>query len=373
MSVRRNHRGKWIVDIVYTHIDGREQRITRTSPVQSRRGAERFERQVRQALLDGTYQRKEEEQEAPAMPTLAGFVDERWLPTYPAAAGNRPCTVKARKWALKHIKAAVGHLPLDRINAEEVERFAAILRGEDKALSPKSVKEILGALRRVLVSAVEWEVIDHLPRFPKVKVPQQDFDWFTPEESRRLLEASTDEEGRVMLLCALHTGVRAGELVALEWRDLDWDRREVVIRRNKPASEKRAGPTKNGRIRRIPMTGELEAGLRRIRHLRGPLVFCRPDGSYLLEKDRRRVLSDACKGAGLRRVRWHDLRHTMASQAVARGVPLPVVQSWLGHTTITMTMRYAHLSPDVGREWIKVLEEDAAPREHGANISGEGS
>ena len=335
--------------------------------MQTRRGAEQFERQRRQALLDGTYRRKEVE-EKQTMPTLDTFVQDRWLPTYPAAAGNRPCTVLARKWALKHILPELGPLPLDTIGAENVERFAASLRG--KGLSPKSVKEICGALRRVLVSAMEWEVIDRLPRFPKIRVPQQDFDWFTREESRCLVDGAENEEDRVLLLCALHTGIRAGELVALEWKDLDWSRRELVIRRNKPASQKTAGPTKNGRIRRIPMTGELEKGLRRIRHLRGPLVFCRLDGSYLSPKDLQRVLTHACKAAKLRRPRWHDLRHTMASHAVAKGVPLPVLQAWLGHTTITMTMRYAHLAPDVGKEWIKVLE-DAGSREHSANTAGD--
>jgi len=353
--------------VLFNHLDGRQQRITRTSPVQTRRGAEAFERMIRQALLDGTY-RKKEEQEAQVMPTLAEFVEERWLPTYPAAAGNRPSTIKARKWALKHIRPDLGPLALDAIGAEAVERFAATLHG--KGLAPKSVKEILGALRRVLVSALEWELIDRVPRFPRVRVPQQDFDWLTPEESRRLVDAAEDEQGRALLLCALHTGARAGELTALEWGDIDRSRRELVIRRNKPANQRKAGPTKSGRIRRIPLTDELRNTLSRLRHLRSPLVFCRPDGKFISAQYRAKVLNSACKAARLRKVRFHDLRHTFASQAVQRGVPLPVVQAWLGHTTITMTMRYAHLAPDAGADWIKVLE-DAGSREHGANTAGD--
>jgi len=62
-----------------------------------------------------------------------------------------------------------------------------------------------------------------------------------------------------------------------------------------------------------------------------------------------------CK-AGLRRLRWHDLRHSFASQAVASGVPLNVVQAWLGHSTVAMTMRYSHLAPNASSEWIKTLE-----------------
>ena len=360
MSVRRNHRGKWIVDICHTHTDGREQRITRTSPLQSKRGAQQYERQVRQALLDGTYQRKEVEQEEPDMPTLAAFVKERWLPVYPAAAGNRPCTVREKDWCLGHILPILGELLLDAINAEQINRLVAGLRSKD--LSPKSAKNICSVLRRVLDTAVEWEVLEKLPRFPKIKVPPPTFDHLTPAESQALVDAGADDEGRVLLLCALHTGMRKGEQAALEWRDIDWTRNELVVRRSRPTTLKLAGPTKNGRTRRIPLTGELAAGLRRIRHLRGPLVFCRPDGKYLESWDMNKVLKQALKGARLRHIRWHDMRHTFASQAVARGVPLNVVQAWLGHTTITMTMRYAHLAPDGGSEWIRVLE-----REHDAN------
>jgi len=355
--------------VVFTHLDGREQRVTRTSPVQSKRGAERFEREIRQALQAGTYKRKKEtkeQEQGPAMPTLQEFVEGRWLPVYPASADNRPSTVLARRWAFKHVLPALGSLPLDSIGAEQVERFAATLRG--KGLAPKSVKEILGALRRVLASAVEWEVLDRLPRFPKVRIPQQDFDWLTAQESQRLLDGAGDPEARTLLLCALHTGARAGELTALEWGDIDRSRREVVIRRNKPASQRKAGPTKSGRVRRIPMTQELQTALARHRHLRGPLVFCRPDGHFISAQFRAKVLNAACQAAKLRRVRFHDLRHTFASQAVQEGVPLPVLQAWLGHSTITMTMRYAHLAPDAGAEWIKVLE-GAGSSEHGANTA----
>ena len=82
------------------------------------------------------------------------------------------------------------------------------------------------------------------------------------------------------------------------------------------------------------------------------------------------MLNAACAAAKLRKVRFHDLRHTFASQAIQQGVPLPVLQAWLGHSTITMTMRYAHLAPDAGAEWIKVLE-GAGSREHSANSAGD--
>ena len=67
----------------------------------------------------------------------------------------------------------------------------------------------------------------------------------------------------------------------------------------------------------------------------------------------------ACRRAGLRKVRWHDLRHSFASQLVIAGVPLRQVQDWLGHSTIAMTMRYSHLAPGSGKELIGALEGTA--------------
>ena len=107
----------------------------------------------------------------------------------------------------------------------------------------------------------------------------------------------------------------------------------------------------------MPLTDALERALRQVKHLRGPLVFCNPDGSPLSLWQLHERLWGACRRAGLRKVRWHDLRHTFGSQLVALGVPIRQVQEWLGHSTIMMTMRYAHLAPGGGADLIRVLDE----------------
>jgi site-specific recombinase XerD len=78
------------------------------------------------------------------------------------------------------------------------------------------------------------------------------------------------------------------------------------------------------------------------------VVFCRADGKSLTLWQLHERLWGACRRAGLREVRWHDLRHTFASQLVTAGVPLRHVQGWLGHSTMMMTMRYSHLAPGNG-------------------------
>jgi integrase len=104
------------------------------------------------------------------------------------------------------------------------------------------------------------------------------------------------------------------------------------------------------------MTPRLAEALKAIRHLKGDLVFSQSDGAPLDPWRLRRLLDRACRRAGLRRIRRHDCRHSFASQLVTSGVPLPQVQAWLGHSTIHMTMRYAHLAPNNGADLIRALD-----------------
>jgi integrase len=151
-----------------------------------------------------------------------------------------------------------------------------------------------------------------------------------------------------------HTGARAGEQLAFEWSDLDLYNKLLVFRRS--STRGIVGPTKSGKERKVHLTPSLEVALRSIRHVKGPRVFCNPDGTPLTLWQLHERLWGACRRAGLRRIRWHDCRHSFASQLVMGGTPLRQVQEWLGHSTITMTMRYSHLAPGGGREHLVALD-----------------
>lgn len=357
MSVRRETRRDpatgtrrqfWMVDVNFEHADGQVERVRKVSPVQTKRGAEEYERQVRASLLDPTPPKKE-------VPRFGPFVEERWWPTYPKSAGNRHTTVTEKASHLKlHIRPAFDRMRLDEINQESIERFHAKLT--DVGLSPKSRKNIGGTLRRVLASAVDWGLIAALPRFPKVKVPDAAFDYFDAEETAKLLAAANSSEERTLLLFPFRTGARAGEQLALEWGDVDFVNRKIVFRRSSTLGV--VGPTKSGHERKVPLTPSLEAALKQFKHLRGDRVFCNPDGTPLTIWQLHDRLWRACRRAGLRRIRWHDARHSFASQLVMAGTPLRQVQEWLGHSTIVMTMRYSHLAPNGGQEFIAALDRD---------------
>ena len=114
---------------------------------------------------------------------------------------------------------------------------------------------------------------------------------------------------------------------------------------------------KNGKTREIPLGDDVLAALKRHRHLRGDVVFCKDDGTMLAKGATKHPLWRACKRAGLRRIGWHVLRHTFASHLVMRKAPIKAVQELLGHSTIKMTERYVHLSPDVRKDAVRLLDD----------------
>ncbi len=118
----------------------------------------------------------------------------------------------------------------------------------------------------------------------------------------------------------------------------------------------RAGLPKSSKVREVPLSGEAIAALKAHRHLRGESVFCDAGGHLLTQGETQAPLWSACKRAGLRRIGWHVLRHTFASQLVMRGVPLKAVQELLGHASLAMTLRYSHLAPEVSRDAVRLLD-----------------
>jgi integrase len=365
MSVRRMRRRdpktgavseRWFVDVDFELADGRRERVRKVSPVQTRRGAEEFERQIRQALLDGSYFKPAEE--VKEVPTFDGFKD-RFL-TY-SEVNNKPSTVYAKRWMLKtHLSPFFGKKKLADIGPAEIEDFKAKKLSEGQ--SKKSINNHLAALRKLLNLALEWEVIPRAPKVKAFKVKNEyitEDQFLTFDEAERVVGAAA-LEWRTFIITALKTGLRVGELLALKWEDLDLVAGQLVVRRTLWHNQE--GPPKGGRNRKVPLSDDAVAVLKAHRHLKGPYVFCETDGRRLTHSRVKDVVPSTCRKAQLaKRLTTHGLRHTFASHLVMRGVSLMAVKELLGHESIEMTLRYSHLSPDVKRDAVKLLDVPAAP------------
>lgn len=348
MAVKR-HRGKWVVEFKF---DGK--RLRRVSPVQTKRGAQQYEIELRLALSTSTPCSDEPGAE---VPRLAEFAPE-WLTTY-AAVNNKASEVIAKESVLRvHLLPFFGNRRLDEIRGRDIERYKAdrLKRG----LSPKTVNNHLTVLRKLLVTAQEWEMIEHVPRVRRLKAAMPDFDWLRPDESRRFLAAVERyyPQWKALFWTALRTGLRRGELFALEWDAVDLPARRVDVRQS--VNRGRLTTPKSGKGRSIPLSRRLTVVLAELRAgqpKRVRFLFPGADGGLTTHQDHvDRPLKGALKKAGLRSIRFHDLRHSFASQLISAGRSLKEVQELLGHSTLTMTLRYAHLAPERMRQAIDALD-----------------
>jgi integrase len=361
MSVRRREykdpkTGKasevWTVDIKWKHLDGRIERVRKVSPVNTRRGAEKYEADIREALLAGTWGKEVEAAPEETVPTLEAFAND-FIDDY-AEAKNKASEVESKRSILRnHLVPALGHKRLDEITARDVEAYQG-RKLKKEGLAAKTVNNHLAVLAKLLRTAKKWEVIRHVPDMENLALPPQDFRFLEFGEATRLLKAA-DDAWLPMVTVAVRTGLRLGELRALRWTDVDLQGGRLLVRRS--VWKEIIGTPKSGKPREVPLSDEALRVLKAHKHLRGELVFCNEDGSMLTKGDCKWPLWRACKRADLERIGWHVLRHTFASHLVMRGATLKAIQELLGHSDIKMTMRYAHLSPDARREAVRLLDE----------------
>lgn len=272
---------------------------------------------------------------------------------------NKDSSVTSKRQILRdHIEPALGDIELHELTYARIEDFRIGLikkTGADgkRALGDKTVNNILTVLHKLLDLACRRSLIVAVPPFEWLKPDASDFDYLEFAEADKL-EAAADEEWRPMIMVGLRCGLRQGELLGLQWDDVDFANGQLNVRHNMVRGK--LTTTKNRKGRLVPLGDEVAAALKGARHLRGRFVFCDAEGAHLTTGECKWPLYRACSKAALRRVGWHVLRHSFASHLVMRGVPLNTVRELMGHATMTMTLRYAHLSPDVKHEAVRTLD-----------------
>ncbi|MDY6796194.1 MAG: site-specific integrase [Actinomycetota bacterium] len=227
----------------------------------------------------------------------------------------------------------------------------AFIRHElSKGLQPRTVNNFLTILGKIFNQAIKWGYAEKNPvsNVDRPRQPQKEMDFLTPEEVRRLYDAC-DPDFLPYPACAINTGVRQGELLAMIYLDLDSERKCIHVRRS--ISGGYLTEPKSYRSRRtVMMTPSLCAILAEHKARTGgkpdDLVFPGPDGGYMSPHVLMGKFRKALKAAGLREITWHSLRHTYAALMIALGENIKFIQNQMGHSSITTTLdRYGHLLP----------------------------
>ncbi len=340
----RQIRKSWWVDFHVNHT-----RYRKRSPENSRPGALAYEAVLRQRLARG-------EALGCAREKFADFA-ERWFRDY-VCPNNKPSEQRAKRYILRaSLIPFFGKTVVSEIEVQDIERYKATL--VRKGLSRKTINNRLTVLRKSLHSAYEWSRLSTTP--PKIlwlKCPPPRTDYLTSAESALLLRFSTGML-RDLILAALRTGMRQGELKGLQWSSIDWLNRVLVVRHSYNDSARTLGSPKGNRERHIPMDIDLYEALD-ARRLKTGYVFVDKTGKPFANYQLAPALAAVCSRAGVRKVGWHTLRHTFATQLAMMATPLHVVQRLLGHASIEMTMRYAHVAPSAMRTAIDLANPRTA-------------
>jgi integrase len=226
----------------------------------------------------------------------------------------------------------IGNLPVDRLTPDRIEETLAHLRRSASSSTANRYRSLISSIYSFAIRSGRISV-NPVSRVKRYRENESRLRWLKDDEEKAIREALASDSHEAEFDLALHTGMRRGEQFGLLWNDVDLDRGLLTVR------------GKTGR-RHVVANSSAVAALRKLQKITGDKKYVSPDAGDDVKRDWRRWLEIATKEAGVADFHWHDLRHTFASRLVMRGVDMRTVQELLGHKSIVMTMRYAHLSPD---------------------------
>jgi integrase len=286
--------------------------------------------------------------------------DEIWKELYePQAQTNKSEKSWKREESLYRlwISPAIGKIPFVAVSPTDLEQIKQSMG--KKGRSPRSIQYALATVRQVYNIAKNLDIFSGDNPVKKTKIPKMDnrrIRFLSEDEATLLLNELKTYENNIHLiaLVSLYCGLRAGEILNLEWRDIDFDNDMILIRESKSGLARHAFMTKL-------VKKELE-GLRKNSPKSAQIVFSGKDGNRRYEiprafsKSVTKLKFNEGHSDRRQKVVFHTLRHTFASWLVQRGTPLYTVAKLMGHSTLAMTERYAHLAPDNLKAAVAVLD-----------------
>jgi integrase len=240
---------------------------------------------------------------------------------------------------------------LYEINNLEVEEYKR--KRLEGLVSVATINRELSCLKTIFRKAAEWgKIKTALPKIQLFRENNQRVRYLEEKEAQTLIEAAP-EPLKFIIITALYTGMRRGEILNLKWEDVDLKEKSITI-----------WNTKNKEKRVIPMNSMVCNTILNIdKRPDSDYIFTRHDGQDKFTDDYiTHIFQGVVKKAGIKDFHFHDLRHVFASWLVMKGVDLKTVQELLGHKDFRMTLRYSHLSQDHKKQAVEFLVKDEVGR-----------
>ncbi len=308
------------------------------------------------------------------IPTFGEYA-KIWIEiTVPATC--KPISISDYKGILNnHVLPVFNKIPVTEITRMKIKGF--LMKKTNDGLAASTVVHIKNAISGVLNLAVDDQVLTTNPAHKLGKIVREkglklQFDPFSKEETMLFLNTFREHFPRhyPMALTLCRTGMRLGEVIGLQWGDIDFNSRFITIRRGR--SKSRTESPKNGKSRRIDMSKQLTETLNELKRQRiedklkngwkdmPKWVFVSEKGTPLIEGHwREKVFNKVLEKAKLRKIRIHDLRHGYASQLIQAGESLAYIRDQLGHHSIKVTVDiYGHLAPEGNKAAVDRLDDE---------------
>ena len=255
---------------------------------------------------------------------------------------------RTKIYLIEQLHQRFANLPLGSFNTKLVELFQT--ERMEKGNKPATINRLVATLKHMFTKAEEWEMVgeEAAKRIRKVKLLEENnkrLRFLSREECDLLLE-KCEPHLRPIVTVALNTGMRKAEILSLKREQVDFRHGFILLDK-----------TKNGERREIPMNGTVRQVLQaQIKRLDIPYIFY-DEKTGEPYRECKRSFATACRRAGIKDFRFHDLRHCFASHLVMKGIDITTVKELLGHKTLTMTLRYAHLAPSHKVRAVEVLDD----------------
>lgn len=262
-----------------------------------------------------------------------------------------------------HLNPYFGKLKLIEINPNLINRYMQLKLKE--GLSPKTINNGVTLMGSIIQKMIDDGLIGQNPvtKVKRLKLPHREMKFFEQTEIVKVFEVAKKEcpDFYPLLRTAIMTGMCRGELIALTWDDVNFEERKISVSKSL-FKGKIASPKTRNSIRKIDMQAKLVDVLKKWK-LKCPkgqknLVFPSSKGGFLdptyLVKWK---FGQIIKKAGVKTIRFHDLRHTYAALLVAKNAPIKYIQSQMGHSSIQVTLdRYGHLMEETNQKGLEALD-----------------
>lgn len=337
----------WHVDLM---IDG--QRVRQSTDTGDKKLAESIHAKIYSSIIEGKYYPK-----PPGENKLFCEMMEKFAKEHKQYRGRKISqnTKTGYAYALKHLLPVFADMPLNKITPETIRKYQE--DRENEGANPSTINIERALLSIAFNTAIrKWRWINYNPCKDVERLP---------EDNKRVRYLSKDEVEKIyqhfpewlkpIITVARFTGLRIGNILSLTWQDVNLFSKTIVV-----------GKTKNGEPIGLPINQtafDTFKKLKKVQHISN-LVFPNKRGLTRCKNSVSTEFKRHCNRAGIKNLRFHDLRHDFGSNLVQRGVDIYTVSKLMGHKDISMTQRYSHLSPEKLRKDIAVLDTPMTQNSH---------